>query len=563
MHGEPDDGSFVNSNKRINIPEITALYNASIALGTDTDATDPARRILSTVQTFNVSKSNGNATINFKLVASDNRLSFDTITHNNDLWIQPVAVFVADLYNMVAPYTVATQATSASTSDNDDLVITWVTNIYGTLYTKSNKTESVTFIHGNGITLAYDGTVPAATKLTIGFDSVTQTALDGTPVLKGFTTDSGVTGNSFKFGLFGDYLRVESVPFNKEIELKVGDGLVITPDNPQVANKPAGTINMSIDLTTALEQNVVLSSASESTLAGVKITTKENKFYKPLSAAIIKTLTIRPDTTLKMDPVDSAGNDLFSTIGLSKDTIDMISTPLLLGITATGAKFTVNKGQIYGVFQPDIMTYDITAGAGIAVTATNTNDDTVVEIGLSDGVLSQAYLSNISAGYNSTDGLLISEDYRTIGDSTQTQKTIRLLPGANMTFVEVSGSTATNRRIQLNATMDAPSFESVSFTTDPAAVTGKFTAGRTGLLVNGVFTIENIATGTTTPIEGQFQETLAVSLSPITPMVFECGDSAITNATLQYLKIDTDGHVSFRLGPPGSKITVPFMYFGQ
>jgi hypothetical protein len=113
--------------------------------------------------------------------------------------------------------------------------------------------------------------------------------------------------------------------------------------------------------------------------------------------------------------------------------------------------------------------------------------------------------------------------------------------------------------------MDAPSFSDLDpLQTDPIAVTGNFRYGRSGLLVNGVFTIANITTGDLSIQEGVFEDpALPVSLRPITPILFEYCDTGVTNAVSQYLKIDTDGHVYYRLGPSGSKITVPLMYFGQ
>jgi hypothetical protein len=495
MYGvKEQDESFVNGNRRLTIPEITTLYDASIARGTESDVD----RILSVIQTFNVSRATGNYTINWKLLSADKRISFNPISPPaNDTWTIPVNVYTADILAMITPYTLATQeATWADTPKT--LTLAWKTMIYTDLHTWSNKTESLTFLPGDGITLVYDGIDAAAKKLTVQLNEATIAALDTTPVLQVVTASVDGTAG-FSFGVAGNYLRNQTTPFSKSLTLKVGDGLVITPDLP-VTDKPAGTINMSSDLATALNQNVVLSCVYASETTGAKITTVENKLYKRDPATdVTKSLIFKTDNTLKL---------------------------LNTGSTAT---------------------------------------DKIVTIGLADNILAQEYITEVTPDYDSAvdKGIILKAYKRPFGIPVATMKSLTLTPGANMTFVKTADSDEDNLRIQLNATMAAPTFAPVTLTTDPAAVTGTFTAGRSGGIVNGVFTIENIATGTTTPIEGQFQETLAESLRPLTPLTFSYGDSAITNASIQSLTIETDGHVSFSLGPPGSVLTVPLMYFGK
>jgi hypothetical protein len=184
--------------------------------------------------------------------------------------------------------------------------------------------------------------------------------------------------------------------------------------------------------------------------------------------------------------------------------------------------------------------------------------DLEATLGINDVVLNQSYVRDIAATYDldPTKGFKLTESYRTIGDATQTQKTVSIVPGANMSFVESSDSTATDFKLQLNATSVIPPYTPITFSTDPATVTGVYNATKSGSIVNGLFTIHNAVLGEQ---EGEFQEKLAVSLRPRIPISWAYAD----DASHEYLRIDVDGTVTFRLMTLGSLIEATFMYFAQ
>jgi hypothetical protein len=278
-----------------------------------------------------------------------------------------------------------------------------------------------------------------------------------------------------------------------------------------------------------------------------------------------ESLSFLPGTgiTLEYDATVPATKKL--TIQLNADAQAALNNNVVLSSVyesaTTGAKITSVGNKLYDPQTPDVTTsLLINTDSTLQMVASGTAADKINTLGLSTAVVSQDYVKDAAPVYDGTDpakGFSITLAHQTIG-GVATQKKISLLPGANMSFVETTGSTPDDFKLQLNATSVIPPFSDVNFTTDPAAVTGTFTCARSGPIVNGTFAIINAGTGVK---EGQFQEQLAVSLQPRTPITFEYGDT--TGGSTQYLKIATDGTVSFKLGSTGSRLTVPLMYFGK
>jgi hypothetical protein len=505
QYGEPDDGTFVNGNYRISPATFTAINNVTIAQGTDKDTVD--NRVLSAVQSFAMHNPSGTpSSLNLKLLATgDKRISFDTITHPTaDTWVLPVAVYTADFMRMLTPSSVAKQEVSFA---NNSLTIQWQTNTYNTMYVTDSKTENVTFLPGNGIQLVYDGTTPAAKKLTVQLETSTQNALDATPVLQAATsTVSAAAG--FSFGVSGNFLRTQTTAFAKEITINVGDGLVITPTDPQVdPNKPIGTINLSPDFTTAVNRNVVLSSVYTSDTTSAKITTVENKLYNQQGPDITKSLSIKVDSTLKMLDTGSTTLDKITTLGFSDATIASLETPVLLSISATDAKITVNKGQIYGSYTPAAMTYDIVAGTGLAVAAVKTDEDTVVTIGLDTATIASLESTMITDA-SITDAKVTLTKSQIYGTPTPVVMTYDIVAGTGLavaaaktdedTVVTVGLATATATSLETPVIVGISATDAkltvnkdrIYGTSDPVAMTYDIVAGD-GAAVSAVKTDED------------------------------------------------------------------------
>jgi hypothetical protein len=358
---------------------------------------------------------------------------------------------------------------------------------------------------------------------------------------------------------------------NETIKFKLSAGDARLSFGP-VSTEQDGTYVLPVSVYTAdfrrmLDPSSVATYAATFT-SGALTVTWQTKTYNTMYITDTKTenLSFLSGTGIMFVYDDSVLTAKKLTIQLDTDTQAALNNNVVLSSTydsaATGAKITTVGNKLYDPQTPDVTTsLLINTDGTLQMVASGTATDKITTLGLHAVITSQDYVKDTKTEYDATDpakGLSITLTKRTIGSSTMTQKKISLLPGANMTFVEASGSTPDDFKLQLNATSVIPPFSYVNFKTDPAAVLGIFTYARSGQLVNGTFNITNAGTGVN---EGQFQEKLAVSLRPLTPIEFEYGDT--TGGSTQYLKLATDGTVSFKLGSTGSRLTVPLMYFGQ
>jgi hypothetical protein len=546
QYGQPDDGSYIEGNKRLNIPNNTVVVDAALAVGDDPASWDASKRV-SVVETLDIADAKGDYQKHWKLISGDSRISFDPQAAPEKDTLIRADLRLNDLLG-VTPTSVSAQAPSALAGT---FRFTWTTLTRGTIINPAPASEDHYFSIAQGVGLALSSAGTTDIQNTIGLDDTVQAALN-TPAVLQVTTAVDAAGTSITL--------VKNKPWNTNPADNDAESLTFYPGTgmsmESIGSDPKdkqSKMGLDADVQAALNSTVVKSSDSTvSPVLGATFSTVENKNWKPSDPDVNKSLTIKPgphivmtnttsgatpllkEATIDVDPVIAAAAEKFvlSNALLNADNVLVFTRSQLSAAspdTSIGLLFEVGNG----------LEMTISEAAGTISMGYKVPAGTVSSQG-------QYWIQNAAFADAADGGITLALTSYKFDDpaAAPVVNSLSLVPGPGMTFS--STGDAQNRVLTVGAKVIEPSdYTTENFASNDGVVTGSVQWARSGDLIHAqIF----IGMGLGNAQDGYFPTALSENARPA--ILVRSGDASTRNIT-----IGSDGAIHYYLYEMGAYYT--------